>query len=101
MKLWFVFFLLLFACSNENPNFSKEQVMIMVLKADPNAREVLPDEITGGVKCTEYAAGCQKPYTAKVLGLEMIFVEFSDAEYARAEVKRLIGYYPNKWLLDD
>ncbi len=91
------------SCSDEDkePLYSKIDIMVKVIKADPNAREVLPDTMDQGIHCSDYGPGCVRGYTAQVVGYKMIFVEFKTVKQARNEALRVNQFFSRNWLFDD
>ncbi len=92
------------SCSDEplvEPTYSKSDIMFKIIKADPNAREVLPKDMNSGIKCSDYGTGCIRGYVGKIVGYEMTFVEFETPSMARAEALRVKQLYTRNWLLDD
>lgn len=88
------------SCTKEL-KYTKEELLELGQKKEPDARFLLPKSVTEGVNCADYTAGCISGHTMKVLGLEMILVEFETEEAAIAAAKKFRGYYVRNWLLDD
>ncbi len=102
--LFISFFLQACSCSqDEEPSatYGKLELMIMIKKADPNAREILPKDMNSGVKCADYGPGCIRGLIGNILGYDVIFVEFETENDARNEAIRLEQLYARNWLIDD
>jgi hypothetical protein len=91
------------SCSKKElpKTYSKRDIMFMVFEGDKEAREILPTDMSAGIKCTDYRPGCRSARMARVLDMEVIFVEFDSEEDARLDAIRLKGLYTRNWLLDD
>lgn len=92
---------LCFACSKEVINFSKVDIITLTKKIDENSKLIIPKDMESGVKCSDYGDACRGGYKARVLNLEMIFVEFDSAEAADAMAIKIDAYTARNWLFDD
>jgi hypothetical protein len=95
-----LFLLLLLACSKE-PKFSKEELLLMALKADPSATVLLPKSINEGVSCSDYPAGCLSAHLVQVRKLDFIAIEFSSQAEAKLAAQKIRGWYARNWVFDD
>lgn len=100
MRILILLSILSAACTKE-VKYSKEALLSKALKADPNISFILPKNMTEGVSCTDYPAGCLSAHIVRVKNLDMIAVEFMSEDEARLAARKVRGYYARNWLLDD
>lgn len=96
-----LFLSILSASCTKELKYNKEELLELIQKSEPSARFLLPKSVTEGVDCGNYTSGCLSGHVLKVLGLEMILVEFQTEEEAVFAAKKFRGYYVRNWLLDD
>lgn len=96
----FVLFLVNLSCTKE-VKYTKQELYIKAIEADPTMTFVLPDNLTEGIRCSDYTQGCQSGHMVKIKGLELIVVEFMTEDQAIFAAKKFRGYYLANWLFDD
>lgn len=100
MRYFLLLFIIIASCTKE-VKYSKEALLSKALKADPTISFMLPKNLSEGVSCADYPAGCLSAHLVRVKNLDMIAVEFMTEGEARLAAKKLRGYYARNWLLDD
>jgi hypothetical protein len=88
-------------CTKENPTLGKWKLMFRILEHDKNAKLITPEDMQSGIKCSDFGPGCNGAHMARVINLEVIFLQYDSIESAREEAKRINGYYIQNWVLDD
>lgn len=97
----FLFILFLFSCTKKEPKLDKYDLLKMVLKFDSKAELVKPADMNAGIKCSDYGPGCKGGHMAKLLNLDVIFLEYNSVKSAKNEALRIDGYYLQNWVLDE
>ena len=95
-----ILFILLFSSCTKD-TYSKKEITNIAKQFDPSFEEVIPREMTGGIKCSDYGPGCIRGFTGRVHGLDMIFIEFESEDDAKIEATRIDQYYKWNWVFDD
>ena len=80
---------------------SKSQLLSMARKVDPAVKEIIPENINAGIKCSDYGPGCMGAFQAQMKRVKIIFVQFKSEEQAKAEALRIDQYYSKHWVFDD
>ena len=88
------------SCTKE-VKYSKEALLKKAQEADPSVTYILPNSLTEGVSCGDYAEGCVGAHIVRVQNLDLIAVEFGTEAQAIYAAKKVRGYYIRNWLLDD
>ena len=88
-------------CTKKEKLLNKIDILKMVWKVDKTARLIKPKEMTGGIKCSNYGDGCLAGHTGRIIGLEMIFLEFNSQKNAKIQALKIDGYYYKNWVFDD
>lgn len=99
--LLFIFLVFSFGCTKKEKLLNKMDILKLVWKADKTAKLIKPKDITGGIKCSNYGPGCKAGHTGRIIGLEMIFLEFDSEKNAKVEALKIDGYYYKNWVYDD
>lgn len=97
----FLFLFLFFSCTKKEPKLHKFDVMKLIIAHDSKAELVKPADMNSGIKCSDYGPGCVGGHMAKVLNLDVIFLEYDSVKSAKTEALRIDGYYLQNWVLDD
>lgn len=101
MKL-LLFFILVGCFSNEDPTYSRQEIMSMALKGDPDLSVVAPKSIAHAVvDCSDYTPACRYGYKVVVKNLEMGVLFYEKSSDALEVAKRIKGYTARNWVLDD
>jgi|GEM_PF-4749782 len=81
-------------------------MMQKITQKDPTATLLIAESLGEGPACKKgdqdiYGKGCLAAFRAKILGLEVVLVEFDSAENAKATARFLQQWSVKNWLLDE
>jgi len=96
----FILFLNIFSCQ-KNEKIDRFKFFQIAKDQDPEIEQLLPKDMASGINCQNYGEGCLGGFTAKVKGLDFIYLEFDSETLAKKEAKRINGYYRGNWVFDD
>ena len=97
--LFFALFVLSSACTKKLPTYSREEMYGLVKNGDPSVFVYISEDKK--VNCYEYKPVCNVGFTAKVIGLDMIFLQYDTVEDAKKAAAWLGSYHVRNWVLDD
>lgn len=101
MKTYLILLSILSASCTKELKYTKEDLYLMAVKAEPTTQLILPKSMTEGVSCADYTSGCLSAHIVRVKNLDMIAVEFMTTDEAIFAAKKFRGLYTRNWLLDD
>lgn len=104
IKTFCMFFLLNFlvvACSCDTEILPQRQLLRMAEAEDPNTEVILPEDMTKGIKCSDYGPGCQSGRILRIRNVDIVLLEFNNKTSARNEALRIDQYYVKNWVFDD
>lgn len=103
MKLIFpLFFLILSSCNDRPENWSKNKMLDMAMKADPNFTVIVPESISKSlVNCIDYTPSCLFGYKVATKKLAFIALLYKDQKKAYKAARRIDGYVSRNWAFDD
>lgn len=101
MKFFLWTCLFIFIACQKNETIDRYTFFHMAKELDPEIEQVLPKDMASGINCKDYGEGCLGGFTAKVKGLDFIYLEFESEKKALKEAKRINGYYRGNWVFDD
>lgn len=96
--------ILTISCSKKNDIYARQEMLKLAKAKDETATLVLAgslEEALSSDNCKEYGPGCLVAIKAKILDLEVIFVEFEKASQARVEALRIDQMSARNWVIDD
>lgn len=106
MKRFFVFIGLMClafscSCSNEEPNYSKEDILSMLREGAPDLEIILPPSINEQlVPCYEFLPPCKNGYKVKIKNMEVTGLYYEDQKKAYKSAKAIRGYHLRNWAFD-
>lgn len=89
------------SCSNQKPNLDKNDMLAMLLEADPQLQIMVPESISKPlVYCHDYRPACITGYKVKIKNLEVVGLYYEDQEQARKSARAIRGYHLRNWAFD-
>ena len=105
MKYWIILplllSLLLSGCDKEERTYDKKTIIGMAKKIDPQFKDVLPESLDKGLKCSDYGEGCVSAFEVKTHMVKFAMIRFIHVEQARRVATKLEGYYVRNWVFDN
>jgi hypothetical protein len=87
------------ACTKKLPTYSRQEMYSLVKEGDPSVFVYISEDKK--INCYDYKPACNLGFTAKVRGLDMIFLQYDEVEDAKKAAAWLGSYYVRNWVLDD
>lgn len=101
MRLILVFSLLSLLSCSEKSSWSEADLYQMAIKIEPKIEIILPKDISSGVRCSDYTAGCIRGKRAKLRRVLLTVVEFENEELAKKAAFHIGQYQAKNWVFDD
>lgn len=89
------------SCSEEKPNYGKEQMLEWARQADPEMKIKVGSMQKTLVDCRDYTPRCVIGYRVVLKELKFNALFYNDQEKALAAAKRIRGYYARNWVFDE
>lgn len=89
------------SCSEEKPNFNKEEILEMLREGAPDLEVILPPSINEPlVHCHEFLPPCKNGYKVKIKNMEVTGLYYEDQKKAYKSAKAIRGYHLRNWAFD-
>ena len=96
-----IFLLSLFSCSNDD-TIAREKPLDRARDNDETFEVLIPPSMDKPlVNCYEYKPACSGGYKVKIKRLEVIALQYDNAQDALKSAKRIQGYWLKNWAFDD
>lgn len=101
--IWFIFLFILVSCScsEELPNYSKEEMLGFAREADPNMKIKIGDLSKTLVDCKDYIPRCRTGFRVVLKGIKFNALLYNDQKTALIAAKRIRGFIARNWVFDE
>lgn len=98
-----VLFSIFISCNSKEslPNYSKDDMLEMAQKVDPNMQVIIGSIEKAAVTCTDYKYPCKIGYLIKLKGLELKVLYYESQENALKSARHIKGFRARNWVFDD